>query len=81
MSRPRLTVVLSQAQGKNPAKRALEESVAAALILDVVDGDVANHMPAGLAAIDADVDGFADVARGIDDQPGARALVNDDIRG
>ena len=34
MSRHRLTVVLSQAQGKNPAKRALEESVAAALILE-----------------------------------------------
>jgi NAD-dependent dihydropyrimidine dehydrogenase PreA subunit len=34
MSRHRLTVVLSQAQGKNPAKRALEESVAAALLLE-----------------------------------------------
>jgi Pyruvate/2-oxoacid:ferredoxin oxidoreductase delta subunit len=34
MSRPRLTVVLSQAQGKNPTKRALEESVAAALLLE-----------------------------------------------
>jgi len=34
MSRHRLTVVLSQAQGKNPAKRALEESVAAALIME-----------------------------------------------
>src|SRR5438552_10361695 len=34
MSRHRLTVVLSQAQGKNPAKRALEESLAAALILE-----------------------------------------------
>src|SRR5271169_5264167 len=34
MSRTRLTVVLSQAQGKNPAKRALEESVAAALIME-----------------------------------------------
>ncbi len=34
MSRPRLTVVLSQAQGKNPARRALEESVAAALIME-----------------------------------------------
>src|SRR5205823_2265252 len=30
----RLTVVLSQAQGKNPAKRALEESIVAALILE-----------------------------------------------
>jgi Pyruvate/2-oxoacid:ferredoxin oxidoreductase delta subunit len=34
MSRSRLTVVLSQAQGKNPAKRALEEAVVAALILE-----------------------------------------------
>src|SRR5919202_6484990 len=34
MSRQRLTVVLSQAQGKNPAKRALEESIAAALIME-----------------------------------------------
>ena len=33
MSR-RLTVVLSQAQGKDPRKRALEESVAAALIME-----------------------------------------------
>lgn len=33
MSRPRLTVVLSQAQGKNPTKRALEESIIAALIM------------------------------------------------
>src|SRR5438046_4606618 len=34
MARHRLTVVLSQAQGKNPAKRALEESIAAALIME-----------------------------------------------
>src|SRR5690349_21843604 len=34
MSRNRVTVVLSQAQGKNPAKRALEESLAAALIIE-----------------------------------------------
>ena len=34
MSRPKLTVVLSQAQGKNPAKRAMEESLAAALIME-----------------------------------------------
>src|SRR5438445_13163845 len=34
MSRRRLTVVLSQAQGKNPAKRALEESITAALIME-----------------------------------------------
>jgi NAD-dependent dihydropyrimidine dehydrogenase PreA subunit len=34
MSRQRLTVVLSQAQGKDPRKRALEESVAAALLME-----------------------------------------------
>jgi Pyruvate/2-oxoacid:ferredoxin oxidoreductase delta subunit len=34
MSRHRLTVVLSQAQGKDPRKRALEESIVAALILE-----------------------------------------------
>jgi NAD-dependent dihydropyrimidine dehydrogenase PreA subunit len=34
MSRFRLTVVLSQAQGKNPAKRALEESLVAALLTE-----------------------------------------------
>src|SRR6478735_7544006 len=34
MTRPRLTVVLSQAQGKNPARRALEESVTAALLME-----------------------------------------------
>ena len=34
MSRSRLTVVLSQAQGKNPAKRAQEESIVAALIME-----------------------------------------------
>jgi Pyruvate/2-oxoacid:ferredoxin oxidoreductase delta subunit len=34
MSRSRLTVVLSQAQGKHPAKRSLEESIAAALIME-----------------------------------------------
>src|SRR3954471_14893288 len=34
MTRHRVTVVLSQGQGKNPTKRALEESVAAALILE-----------------------------------------------
>src|SRR5919201_4778728 len=32
MSRHRLTVVLSQAQGKHPAKRALEEALVAALL-------------------------------------------------
>src|SRR5262245_40817454 len=34
MSRHRLTVVLSQAQGKNPARRALEEAIVAALIME-----------------------------------------------
>src|SRR5262245_33463627 len=34
MSRTRLTVVLSQAPGKHPAKRSLEESIAAALLLE-----------------------------------------------
>lgn len=34
MSRSRLSVVLSQGQGKNPTKRALEESIAAALLLE-----------------------------------------------
>lgn len=34
MTRHRLTVVLSQAQGKHPAKRALEEAVVAALIME-----------------------------------------------
>src|ERR1700736_3909392 len=34
MRRHRLTVVLSQAQGKHPAKRALEESLVAALIME-----------------------------------------------
>src|SRR6266481_7082406 len=34
MSRQRLTVVLSQAQGKDPRKRSLEESIVAALIME-----------------------------------------------
>src|SRR3954466_5383938 len=34
MSSRRLTVVLSQGQGKDPRRRALEESVAAALIME-----------------------------------------------
>src|SRR5438874_2971696 len=34
MSRHRLTVVVSQAQGKDPRKRALEESIVAALIME-----------------------------------------------
>src|SRR5690606_23089749 len=31
---PKLTVVISQSQGKNPAKRGLEEEIAAALLFD-----------------------------------------------
>src|SRR5437868_13807478 len=34
VSRPRLTVVLSQAPGKHPAKRSLEESIVAALLME-----------------------------------------------
>jgi len=34
MSRAKLTVVLSQSQGKNPAKRGLEEAITAALIME-----------------------------------------------
>src|SRR6476469_3740385 len=45
MSRSRLTVVLSQAQGKHPAKRALEESIAAALILEPgLDVSIVPHL-------------------------------------
>src|SRR5919106_4348336 len=45
MSRQRVTVVLSQAQGKNPTKRALEESIAAALILEPgLDVSVVPHL-------------------------------------
>ncbi len=45
MSRHRVTVVLSQAQGKHPAKRALEEAVAAALILEPgLDVSVVPHL-------------------------------------
>src|SRR4029453_15874502 len=45
MSRHRLTVVLSQAQGKNPAKRALEESIVAALIMEPgLDVSVVPHL-------------------------------------
>src|SRR5262245_8327656 len=45
MSRQRLTVVLSQAQGKNPARRALEESIAAALILESgLDVSIVPHL-------------------------------------
>src|SRR5688500_12429940 len=45
MSRHRVTVVLSQGQGKNPTKRALEESVAAALILEPgLDVSIVPHL-------------------------------------
>jgi NAD-dependent dihydropyrimidine dehydrogenase PreA subunit len=45
MSRHRLTVVLSQAPGKHPAKRALEESIAAALILEPgLDVSIVPHL-------------------------------------
>jgi Pyruvate/2-oxoacid:ferredoxin oxidoreductase delta subunit len=45
MSRQKLTVVLSQAQGKNPTKRALEESIVAALILEPsLDVSVVPHL-------------------------------------
>lgn len=45
MSRHRVTVVLSQAQGKHPAKRALEESVVAALLMEPgLDVSVIPHL-------------------------------------
>lgn len=45
MSRQRLTVVVSQAQGRNPAKRALEESIVAALIMESgLDVSVVPHL-------------------------------------
>src|SRR5919204_4021789 len=45
MSRHRLTVVLSQAPGKHPAKRALEESLAAALLLEPgLDVSIVPHL-------------------------------------
>jgi NAD-dependent dihydropyrimidine dehydrogenase PreA subunit len=45
MSRQKLTVVLSQGQGKNPAKRALEESLAAALLVEPgVDLSIVPHL-------------------------------------
>ncbi len=45
MPRHRLTVVLSQAQGKNPAKRALEEAVVAALLMEPgLDVSVIPHL-------------------------------------
>src|SRR5471030_2497759 len=45
MSRHRITVVLSQAQGKHPIKRALEESIVAALIMESgLDVSVIPHL-------------------------------------
>src|SRR5271167_2070011 len=45
MTKPRLTVVLSQAQGKHPVKRALEESIVAALIMESgLDVSVIPHL-------------------------------------
>src|SRR5438874_12875103 len=45
MSLPRVTVVLSQAQGRNPAKRALEEAIVAALIMEPgLDVSVVPHL-------------------------------------
>ena len=50
MSRPKLTVVLSQAQGKNPAKRSLEEAVAEVTGLEGYDR-IARHAVSAEAAI------------------------------
>src|SRR5436853_4789506 len=45
MSRHRITVVLSQAQGKHPVKRALEESIVAALLMEPgLDVSVIPHL-------------------------------------
>src|SRR5205809_7164089 len=45
MPRSRLTVVLSQAPGKHPARRALEESIAAALIMEPgLDVSIVPHL-------------------------------------
>src|ERR1019366_8200919 len=45
MSRHRITVVLSQAQGKHPIKRALEESIVAALLMEPgLDVSVVPHL-------------------------------------
>src|SRR5436305_14381439 len=45
MSRHRLTVVLSPAPGKHPAKRALEESLAAALLMEPgLDVSIVPHL-------------------------------------
>ena len=45
MAGKKLTVVISQSQGKNPAKRALEEELAAALIFDdAIDVSLVPHL-------------------------------------
>jgi NAD-dependent dihydropyrimidine dehydrogenase PreA subunit len=45
MSRSRLTVVVAQAQGKHPAKRALEEAITAALIMEPgLDVSIVPHL-------------------------------------
>ena len=45
MSRQKITVVLSQAQGKHPIKRALEESIVAALLMEPgLDVSVVPHL-------------------------------------
>jgi len=45
MSRPRITVVISQAQGKNPQKRGVEEAITAALIMEpALDVSVVPHL-------------------------------------
>jgi Pyruvate/2-oxoacid:ferredoxin oxidoreductase delta subunit len=45
MSRNRVTVVISQAQGKNPLRRALEESLAATLLMEPgVDLSIVPHL-------------------------------------
>ena len=45
MPAPRLTVVLSQGQSQNPAKRGLEEEIAAALIMEPgIDVSIVPHL-------------------------------------
>ena len=51
MSRHRLTVVLSQAQGKHPAKRAMEEAVVAALLMERPQHLSAEQVLSGLRSL------------------------------
>ena len=44
MPRHRLTVVLSQAPGKHPAKRSLEESIVAALLMEPFSRDLSSRL-------------------------------------